>query len=135
VPFRAGEGRLVASRVRMCELGAPDSRAAGPRFLRTPLQTVPQAAPEAHRSTSDSNQRCYGESPMGLRRQERAVGDVIPPTEAVKNRCWRSGWDTVWATITGREMKGRHGRQRRRRSGEGAWESGLLGLAGGVPAR
>ena len=29
-------------------------------------QTVPRAAPEPHRSTSDSNQRYYGEAPMTL---------------------------------------------------------------------
>ena len=42
-------------------------------------QTVLRAAPEPHRSTSDSNQRYYGEAPMGLRRNERAVGDAVPP--------------------------------------------------------
>ena len=61
------------------QLGAPNRRASGPRFFRTLHQTVPQASPEPPRSTSDSNQRYYGEVPMGLRRYERAVGDAVPP--------------------------------------------------------
>lgn len=42
-------------------------------------QTVLRAAPEPHRSTSDSDQRYYGEAPVELWRYDRAVGDAIVP--------------------------------------------------------
>jgi hypothetical protein len=59
-------------------------KSARSRIVFTPVlpilhQTIARASPEPPRSTSDPNQRCYGEAPVGLRRCERAVGNAAPP--------------------------------------------------------
>ena len=67
----------VASRCFRClrtQLGAPNSRASGPLFLQRctrPSRETPQRLPVV---PLIPDKRYYGESPVGLRRYERAVG-------------------------------------------------------------
>jgi hypothetical protein len=50
-----------------------------------------RTAREPHRSTLDQDRGYYGETPMGLRRYERAPRDAVPPIppKTAKNRFQR----------------------------------------------
>jgi hypothetical protein len=56
------------------QLGALNSRASGPRFLRTLHQTLPRASPDTRRTLPVDNNVIYGEGPVRVRGSARAGG-------------------------------------------------------------
>ena len=84
-----GSGPLPASRVSATHPNPawrPKQPSLWPPIPPILRQTLPRAPPESPRSTSDLNQRYYGETPVGLRRYERAAGDTVPPLPRKQRR-------------------------------------------------
>jgi hypothetical protein len=67
-------------------------------ILPTRHQTLPRASPEPPRSTLDPDRGYYGEAPVRLRRDERAVGGAVRPIPAktAKNRETESEAGSCW---------------------------------------
>jgi hypothetical protein len=116
-----GSGRLPVSRVWATHPNPawhPKQPSLWPSIPPTPHQTVPRAAPEPPRSTSDSNQRYYGEAPVGLRRYERAVGGLERPPERLwrgRNRPGRRAtllFEGAWERQKRRDDSGMHRRRK-----------------------
>jgi hypothetical protein len=100
------------------QLGAPNSRASGPRFLRTLPQTVSRASPDTRRRLPVDNIVIYRESPVRVRGSAGAGGV-----------CQRRG-DGIECCESGRR-KGRSGTRlgMRRWAGEGCPRAGTRCLS------